>query len=115
MYWCTSNAKLLFGSIILDITWLLGVPYFAEVQSRADDQPLPGTKMRLLAPVCLILATASLAASSHTSVRNFVGSFIKPKTTKLLFLYRRASWRHRSPSASVGKLGVPIMAPKYFA
>src|SRR3954447_6290316 len=61
-YWCTSNAKLLAGSVIDSIACALGVPYQLSLQLLAPVQAFPGTKTRLLAPVPRIALIATWAA-----------------------------------------------------
>src|SRR4051812_37237504 len=67
-YWWTSKAKLLAESTMLSMAVALGVPYQVADQVHAPVQPLPGTRMRLLAPAARMAAMAELLAETHCSV-----------------------------------------------
>src|SRR6476646_4242894 len=80
-YWWTSKAKFCAGSTMLSMAVELGVPYQVADQVQAPVQPLPGTRIRLLAPAARMAEMAALLAETHCSVGMVLGSFIRLKTT----------------------------------
>ncbi len=58
------------------------VPYQFWLQECAPVQALPGTRIRLFAPVARIAEMAWFAALTQTSVVMVWGSFISPKITR---------------------------------
>src|ERR1043165_1559001 len=58
-YWWTSKAKLLAESVIESVAEALGVPYQLSDQVQAPVHALPGTRIRLVAPVARMALMAA--------------------------------------------------------
>src|ERR1700733_9676927 len=114
-YWCTSKAKLLPGSWMVSMTVESGVPYQFADQDAAPSHPLPGTRIRLVAPALRTAAIAALAALAHCSVGMSCGSFIRPNITCALPLNAAASRDQRSAKSALGTAGEPMIEVPYRA